>query len=306
MKSPYRVMPVVSSFAFCLALSSFAEAKLNPQRIQDLTGQNGSMDSKKKVFKVTYPRKDLKVEATGVKVTPALGLTAWAAFQEFGKHTMVMGDMVVTEGQVDAVMDAALESGLEVTALHNHFLWEKPRVMFMHVGGMGGQEKLASAVGKVFAKIKETEGKLKPARTADIEPKNTQLDTKKLEQTLGHSGKLKDAVYKVTISKKTKMHGHTVGKAMGVNTWAAFAGTDKKAVVGGDFAMLAHEVQPILKALRKAGISVVALHNHMIGDQPQIFFLHYWGIDSAENLATGLRAALDAQKAASSRSKEQK
>lgn len=277
-------------------LPGFALAELNPKQIEKLTGRSGTLDQAEKVFKVTDPRKGLKVKATGVTITPPLGLTSWAAFKDLGNQTMVMGDLVLTQGQVDQVMDAALENGLEVTALHNHFLWEEPRIMFMHIGGMGDQEKLASAVGKLFSKIQETAKNPAPPIRADIHPSKTKLNTKRIEELLGHSGEMNNGVFKMTIGRTTKMHGHEVGKAMGVNTWAAFAGTDQEAVVDGDFAMRGPEVQSVLQALRRSGISIVALHNHMIADRPQIFFLHYWAIGPAERLAKGLRSALDAQK----------
>jgi hypothetical protein len=241
---------------------------------------------------VSVPRKDLAVTAAGVKLTPPLGLTAWAAFQKSGSKVMVMGDMVLTEDQVNPAMSAALDNGLEVTALHNHFLWENPRVMFMHIGGTGDEEKLATAVGKVLGKLKE-KGEVP---TAEIDPASTNLDPKKIDAVLRHPGELKDGVYKVTIGRTTKMHGHPVGNTMGVNTWAAFAGSDGKAVVDGDFAMLESELQPVLKALRAADINIVAIHQHMTGENPRVMFLHFWGIGGTEALAKGLKNALDTQK----------
>jgi len=189
---------------------------------------------------------------------------------------------------VNPAMSAALDNGLEVTALHNHFFWENPRVMFMHIGGAGDEEKLAAAVGKVLAKLKE-KGE---APAADIDPAGTSLDPKKIDAALGHAGELKDGVYKVTIGRTTKMHGHSMGNAMGVNTWAAFAGSDEKAVVAGDFAMLESELQPVLKALRAADIHIVAIHQHMTHETPRVMFLHYWGIGATGKLARGLKDAL--------------
>jgi hypothetical protein len=273
-----------------------AAAPLDTARIEELTGAKGALDAKEGVFKVSFPRKDLSVTAAGVRITPPLGLTAWAAFTRAGGHVMVMGDMVVLEDQVNPVMSAALDAGLEVTALHNHFLWESPRVMFMHVGGMGDQETLATAIGKVFGKIKETAGGKGEVPRADIDPARTSLDPKKIETVLGRKGELSSGVYKVTIGRTTKMAGHVVGKAMGVNTWAAFAGSDDQAVVDGDFAMLESELQPVLRALRAGGIQVVAIHNHMTGESPRMMFLHYWGVGRTEALAKTLRSALDKTK----------
>jgi len=270
--------------------------RLDTARIEQLTGAKGQMNEKEGVFKVSVPRDDLRVTAAGVKMTPPLGLTSWAAFTRTGDHAVVMGDNVLLEDQVNAVMDAALQNGLEVTALHNHFFWDQPKVMFMHVGGTGDPDRLASAVGKVFAAIKQTSGGNRGAvPMADIDPAASKLDTQKIEQAVGQKGELGKGVFKITIAKTTKMHGHDMGSAMGVNTWAAFAGTDAKAVVDGDFAMYEGELQAVLKALRGAKINVVAIHNHMTMEQPRVVFLHYWGVGPAGDLAKGLRSALDAQ-----------
>jgi hypothetical protein len=200
-----------------------------------------------------------------------------------------MGDMVLTEDQVNPAMSAALDNGLTVTALHNHFFWEQPRVMFMHIGGMGDESKLAAAVGKVFGAMKQ-QG---PVPEASIDPASSTLDAKKIEAVLGRKGEMTKGVYKVTIGRETKMAGHTMGNTMGVNTWAAFAGTDDRAVVDGDFAMLESELQNVLKALRHAGINIVAIHQHMTGENPRVMFLHYWGVGRTEDLAKGLAAALE-------------
>ena len=262
-------------------------AALDTSRIENLTGAKGKLDRAAGVFKVSVPRTDLALTVGGVKLTPPSGLTSWAAFEPAGSEVMVMGDMVLTE---DPVMSTALENGLEVTALHNHFLGESPRVMFMHIGGSGSLEHLAGAVGKVFARIKEPGT---PLPHADIDPAQTQLETEKLGTILGHHGDLSSGVYKVTIGRTAQMHGHPIGNTMGVNTWAAFSGTNDQAVVDGDFAMTESELQPVLKALRHADIQIVAIHQHMTGEEPRIMFLHYWGIGRAEDLARGLRAGLD-------------
>src|SRR5438105_6119881 len=171
-------------------LAAQPAAKLDTAKIEQLTGLKGKLDEKEGAFKVSYPRNDIGSTAAGVKLTPPLGLTAWAAFSGGGAHTMVMGDVVLTEDQVNTAMGAALDAGLEVTALHNHFFWDSPKVMFMHVGGMGDEAKLAGAVGKVFAKIKETAGGKGAAPTADIDPAKTSLDPAKIEALLGEKGEL--------------------------------------------------------------------------------------------------------------------
>lgn len=261
--------------------------------LEQLTGGKGSLDPAENVFKVSLPRSDIQATVGGVRITPPLGLTAWAAFTHVGKQTMVMGDIVLLENQVNPVMSIALDNGLEVTALHNHFLGDNPKVMFMHVGGMGEEKALATAIGKIFSRLKDTQAKNEELK-ADIDPAKTTLDPAKIEAALGgtYKGELASGVYKVVIGRETKMGKHTVGKSMGVNTWAAFAGSDDKAVVDGDFAMLESELQNVLKALRAGGIQVVAIHNHMTGESPRIMFLHYWGIGRTEALASTLKEAL--------------
>ena len=268
-------------------------AALDTARIEQLTGARGKLDTREGVFKVSVPRTDLSVTVGGVKLAPASGLTSWAAFERAGAGEMVMGDLVLTENQVNPVMSAALESGLEVTALHNHFLGETPRVMFMHIAGTGGPTRLAEAVGRLFAMLHEPGT---PIPSADVDPASTQLDTASIAGILGHRGDLGGGVYKVTIGRTAQMHGHPVGRTMGVNTWAAFAGTDDRAVVDGDFAMLESELQPVLRALRHADIQIVAIHQHMTEETPRIMFLHYWGVGRAADLARGVRAALDRTK----------
>jgi hypothetical protein len=272
-----------------------ASAKLDTAKIEELTGAKGKLDEKEAAFKVSVPRSDLSVTAAGVHLTPPMGLTSWAAFKRAGKNDIVMGDLVLLEDQVNPVMSVALDNGLEVTALHNHFFWDTPKVMFMHIGGMGDEATLAAAVGKVFGKIKDTSGGKGEVPTADIDPAKTSLAPEKIEAVLGTKGDFKDGVYKVVIGRTAKMHGTEIGSTMGVNTWAAFAGSDDRAVVDGDFAMLEPELQRVLKALRGAGINVVAIHQHMTAETPRIMFLHYWGIGSTQALARGLKAALDTQ-----------
>jgi hypothetical protein len=191
-------------------------------------------------------------------------------------------------------MSTALENGIEVTALHNHFLWDTPKVMFMHIGGSGDTESLATGIGKVFAKIKETNGGKAQKRTA-FDAGKTSLDPKPIEAIIGASAEKTGEVYKVTIGRTTQMSGHQVGKTMGVNTWAVFAGSNEKAIVEGDFAVLESELQGVLKALRGAGVFITSLQNHMVGESPRIVFLHYWGAGTVSDLAKAVKAALDSQ-----------
>src|ERR671924_1543867 len=272
-----------------------AGTRLDTATIEQLTGVKGELNEKEAVFKVSVPRSDLDVTVAGVKMTPPLGLTSWAAFQQAGDQVMVMGDLVLLEDQVNPVMSVALDNGLAVTALHNHFFWDSPKVMFMHIGGMGDEVNLAGAVGKVFATIKDTSGGKGEVPRVELSPAQTSLDPKAIEDVLGVKGQLANGVYKVTIGRTTKMDGYEVGNTMGVNTWAAFAGSDANAVVDGDFVMFEPEVQPVLKALRGAGINIVAIHNHMVGESPRTVFLHYWGVGPTRDLAQGLKAALAVQ-----------
>jgi hypothetical protein len=283
----------------CLPASAYsiieksAKIALEPGKIEAFTGAKGQLDVKENVFKISVPRNDLKVTINGVKFTPGMGLTSWVAFKQVNSHVMVMGDLVLTEDQVNAVMSVALDNGLHITALHNHFFWENPRVMFMHIDGMGDADKLASAVGKVFATIKETSNKTNNVPHAALDPAKTTLDPSKIDAILGEKGQLKDGVYKIVIGRGATMGGYQIGNAMGVNTWAAFVGSDNQAVVDGDFAMHESELQNVLVALRKAGIYIVAIHQHMTGEKPRFIFLHFYAIGNTEILAKGLRTALD-------------
>ena len=261
------------------------------REIERLTGLKGTLDKKENVFKVSFPRSDLAVEVEGIPLSPPMGLTVWAAFKNLDNRVMMMGDMVLREDQVNPVMSLALQNGLEVTALHNHFLGDSPRVMFMHISGMGDLKQIAAAVAEIFTKIKETSA---PGEKHTY-PTKTSLDPRKIDDILEIKGQLVSGVYKVVIGKFTKMHGLLLGSAMGVNTWAAFSGSDENAVVDGDFVMYESELQPVLRALRRADINVVAIHNHMIGESPRVIFLHYWGIGKTVDLARGIKSALDAQ-----------
>lgn len=265
------------------------------EKIDQLTNTKGEFIDKEGVYRVGFARSDMKPNIAGVKIIPAMGLSAWAGFKIIGDNSIVMGGMVLLEDQVNLVLDAALESGLEVTALHNRFLWDSPKIMFMHIMGSGNTEKLAAAVGKVFAKIRETsEGKGEKPHV-DIDTANTTLDSKKIEDIIGVKGQMASGVYRIIIGRIVSMDSTEIGNAMGVNTWAAFSGSDDKAVVDGDFAMLEQEVQPVLKALRGSGINITAIHNHMLMDSPRMVFLHFWGAGSTVDLAKGLRSALDMQ-----------
>jgi Domain of Unknown Function (DUF1259) len=263
------------------------------------TGAKGVYTAAEDTHKVTFPRTDIKVTVEGRPMPPFLGFSSWAAFTAGGHGgLMVMGDVVLLQDEVNPAMSAALDAGLEVTALHNHFFYESPRVMYMHIGGSGTAEQLAPAVKKVLDAVKSvrTAAPVPASRFAgDPVPEASAISAAAIDAILGVEGEASNGMYKATIGRSATMHGTKVGKQMGVNTWAAFAGADDNALVDGDIAMTKEELQGVLKALRKAGIEIVAIHNHMTNEEPQYVFLHYWGKGPAATLAKGLKSALDTQ-----------
>lgn len=245
-------------------------------------------------WKVTVPQNDLEIVVDGFQIIPPMGLGSWAALAPTEDGAMLMGDVVVTEKDLRPVQQEVIRQGLTITAIHNHFIRNQPNVMYMHIGGMGDEAELAAKVKAVFEKVKETRG-ADPSAGPKTEVANS-LDTAMIARTLGNSGSMNRGVYKVTIGRPDvdlREHGAPVSTFMGFNTWASWQGTPEKAAVAGDFTMLAEEVAPVVKALIENDIEVVALHNHMVHENPRIFFLHYWGVGPAEKLATGLKAALD-------------
>lgn len=245
-------------------------------------------------YKITVPQNDLNVVVDGFKIIPPMGLGSWAAFTSSPDGAMVMGDIVVTETDLKPVQEEVIRQGLRVTAIHNHFVRDKPHVMYMHIGGMGSEEKLAQGVRAVLEKVKEVRG-VNPA-DGSKESVAFSLDTLRLNTILGSKGEMSRGVYKHTIGRadvKLKDHNADVTSFLGFNTWAAWQGTPEKAAVAGDFAMLENEVSGVIKALVENDMEVVAVHNHMVHEEPRIFFLHYWGVGPAEQLANGLKAALN-------------
>jgi uncharacterized protein DUF1259 len=288
------------SIAFVAALlvwpasAVFAQEVPAPYKdVLTVLGRQG--DFKANVLKVNIPRNDLKVTVAGVATPTPFGFGGWIAMTKgTGGMEVMMGDLVLTQDQVNPVMSALLDNGLQVTALHNHFLWDEPRVFFMHVHGSGSAADLARKVKPALDLITKAPGSAQAPAAAPAALAN--LDTAKLAQIVGQTGEQSGAVYKITVGrddlKLTEM-GAAINARMGLNTWAAFVGTNDKAAIAGDVAMLASEVQPVLKALRTNGLDVVSIHQHMIGTQPMIYFLHYWGTGPADRLAAGFKAALD-------------
>ena len=273
-------------------------AALDTNQIEQIVGSKGEWNAAEGVYKITSPRTDVKVIVDGWRMPPFMGLTSWAAFTEGNKaNAMVMGDTVLFQDEVNAAMSVALDNGLSVTALHNHFFYDDPKVFFMHISGEGTVEQLAAAVKKIWDKTKEI-------RTANPQlattfggaalPATNTITGKSIEDILGVKGQANNGMFKVVVERKTKMPCDCeIGKDMGVNTWAAFAGTDDNALVDGDFAVEENELLPVLKSLRHDGINIVAIHNHMTQENPHILFLHYWGRGSTTVLAKSLKAALD-------------
>ncbi len=286
--------------ATALLLPSLACAALDGAKIETATGLEGTLNEEEGVFKVTAPRTDVKVSVDSWQMPPFMGLTSWAAFMQGKKaEAMVMGDLVLFQDEVNPVMSAALDAGLSVTALHNHFFYDEPKVYFMHIGGEGTVEKLGGGVKAAFDKVKEIRAaNATPPKMfgSGFAPAANSITPAALETIFGGEATVKDGMAKFVFGRVSKMPcGCEIGKEMGVNTWAAFAGTDDSAVVDGDFCVLETELQTVLKALRAEGINVVAIHNHMTMEEPRYLFLHYWGKGPAAKLATSLRKTLDTQ-----------
>lgn len=290
------VKRVFIRIALCGATIGIAHAALDTAKIDSLTGLKGKLNENEGVYRIAFPRTDVKVAVDGWTMPPFMGLGTWAAFTK-GSHTeaMVMGDTVLFEDEVNAVMSVAFDNGLSVTALHNHFLFDHPKVYFMHIEGQGTIDQLATAVRKVYDKIKEI-------RAANPQPKDTfggnalpeksSISAEPLNAIFGMTGEANNGMVKFTIGHPATMHGVKIDNAMGVNTWIAFAGADDNAMVDGDFAVTEDELQPALKALRMSEINIVAIHSHMTHESPRILFFHYWGRGPAKKLAEAVKGAL--------------
>ncbi|HTH03969.1 MAG TPA: DUF1259 domain-containing protein [Vicinamibacterales bacterium] len=281
---------IAFTFILLTTTHAFAQTPADYQAVLTALGRTG--DFKDGVLKVNIPRGDLKV-VIGQRAAPTpFGFGGWVALAKgTGGSDVMMGDLVLTEDEVNPVMSALLENGLEVTALHNHFFWEQPRIFYMHVHGMGTAADLAKRLTPALALIPKPSAP-PPAAPAPALPA---LDSAALAKIIGHEGEQTGPVYKITIGRpdiNLVDHGARINARMGLNTWAAFTGSDSDAMVAGDVAMLASEVNPVLKALRSNGINVVAIHHHMTGGSPTVYFLHYYGTGGAAKLATGVKAAI--------------
>jgi hypothetical protein len=281
--------------ALCCATIDIAGAALDSAKIDSLTGLKGKLNEKEGVYRVTFPRADVKVAVDGWTMPPFMGLGTWAAFTEMKDGTMVMGDTVLFEDEVNPVMSVAFENGLSLTALHNHFFFDHPKVYFMHIEGQGTTDELATAVRKIYDKVKEiraTNPQPKDSFGGTALPEKNSISPDPLNKVFGMSGEVNNGMVKFSIGHPATMHGVKIDNAMGVNTWAAFAGSDDNAVVDGDFAVTEDQLQSALKAIRVGGINVVAIHSHMTHEQPRILFFHYWGRGPAKKLAEAIQSAL--------------
>ncbi len=281
-------------FTLISALQVFAQGGGdNPgewQAVDQAIGRSGQVQADG-AYKVGFPRSDLKVTVDGVELKPALALGGWVAFSKPGAGSMIMGDLVLVEDEVNPVMSSLENSGVEVTALHNHVLHESPRIMYMHIGGHGDAVKLATAVKDAIALTKIPAPK--PAASA---PPDIGIDTAGIDQALGFKGKVNGGVFQVAIPRAESITeaGMKVPNSMGLSTALNFQPTGSgKSAITGDFVLIGTEVNPVIQALRSNGINVTALHSHMLDEQPRLFFMHFWANDDAVKLAKGLRAALD-------------
>src|SRR5712671_4067605 len=282
--------------AISLSFASVTRAQDVPAEYQQvLTALGKQGDYKANVLKVNIPRNDLDVTVAHVKTPTPFGFGGWVAMTKGTGMDVMMGDLVLTQDEVNPVMSALLENGLEVTALHNHFFWEEPRIFFMHIHGHGKALDLAKRVKPALDLIPRPPAPA-PAATPPAAPAGPAFNLVALDNIVGSKGEALGSVYKFTLGRddlNLKEHGAAINARMGLNSWAAFAGNEDDAQVAGDIAMREGEVNAVLKALRSHGLNVVAIHHHMLDTQPTVIFLHYWGRGPAAKLAAGFRAALD-------------
>jgi hypothetical protein len=290
------------TLAVCFSLfgTTFARAQeMPPDYQQVLTALGKQGDFKGGVLKVNIPRSDVSVTVAGVKTPTAFGFGGWVALTHGTGGDVMMGDLVLLQDEVSPVMSALIENGIEVSALHNHFFNDEPRMFYMHLHAHGAPADLARRVKPALDLIgKGAAGA--PAQPAPAAPATPgSLDTTRIAQIVGTPGEQSGTVYKITIGRDdlriTDM-GAPITARMGLNTWAAFVGSNENAAVAGDFAMVAGEMTAVMAALRRNGLDIVAIHHHMTTTETPIYFLHYWGTGPAERLAAGVKAALIAQK----------
>lgn len=291
-KTMRKMNAMVAAAASLMLLSSLpAAAETDWSKVDAVLGKKPAVTGQ--VHRYGLPRSDLHVTLDGVIIKPGLALGGWAAFMPMGKDTMLMGDLVLTESEINPVMTKLLAEGLEVTAIHNHLLRATPPTFYMHVSGLGDPVKLA---GSLRAALGLTKTPFKPSPAASAAPP-IDLDTAAIDAAIGFKGKNTGGIYQFGVPRSDKISqgGMAISGAMGSAIAINFQPTGKgKAAITGDFVALAAEVNPLIKALRDNGVEVTAIHNHMLDDEPRAFFIHFWANDDAVKLAKGLRAGLDA------------
>ena len=278
------------SILLCLSigiLASWSDAQTTADfhEVEQILGFPGQIQEGAMVF--PFPRSDITVTIYGENVPTAFGFGSWTAWKNMGSDTMVMGDLVLLEKEINPVISALAEENINVTALHNHFLGEKPRIMYMHIHGVGQAGMLARGIRKALDKTETPRSQ--PAQTSAPPV----IDAKRIEQIIGHPGHAGGGIFKIVVGRPgVRAYGMELTSSMGLNSWIAFIGTNERAHIAGDMAMVANEVNPVIRVLRKHGIRILAVHNHMLDEEPRIFFLHYLGTGKVENLARAFRDAL--------------
>jgi hypothetical protein len=292
----HKALVILSSL---LLLVAAVQEKPNTTRsdwkdVEQALGRAGSLQPGD-VYKVSFPRTDLAVTLDGVAIKPALALGSWTAFKEIGGgHAMAMGDLVLLESEVTAVIDALQKGGIEQSALHNHLLGETPHVMYVHFSGHGDAASLAKTLHDALALTKTPMG---PVAAPPVPPPAIDLPTSDLDRIIGRSGKIVGGTYQFAVARAEKImeHGMEIPPSMGMAIPLNFQPTGEgRAAITGDFVLLGSEVNPVIRALRRGGITVTALHSHMLEETPRLFFMHFWANDDPKKLATTLRSALDA------------
>jgi len=287
-----RFASALASLAAVLIATSAAAAQVDWAKVDQAIGRKGA-EQPGGVHKYSFPRSDLKVTVDGVAIKPALALGGWIAFQPAGSGAMFMGDLVLTDTEINPVMARLIEGGVEITAVHNHLLRTSVPVFYMHVGGHGDPAKLAETLHAALA-LSKTPLAAPAAPAQPAAPLD--LDTAAVEKALGHKGNANGGVYQFSVPRAEAITeaGMAVPPSMGTAISMNFEPTGGgKAAITGDFVLLGSEVNPVLEALRQHGIEVTALHSHMIDDSPHLFFMHFWANDNAQKLAEGLHAALE-------------
>lgn len=287
-----RKMFLLSVLALALGFSTHAlAAEIDWTKVDTALGKTATVQGE--VHRYGIPRSDLQVTLDGVTIKPALALGGWVAFEPTQDGAMIMGDLVLTENEINPVMTKLMERGIEITAIHNHLIRATPATFFMHVRGHGEPVKMATAIRAALA---ETKTPFEPPAAGPAQTATIELDTGKLDELIGVKGKVNGGVYQFSVPRRDPVteNGMPVPPPMGTATAINFQPTgDGKAAIAGDFVVTAAEVNPMIRALRENGIEVAAIHSHMLEENPRLFFVHFWANDDAIKLANGLRAALE-------------